>query len=172
LPCLLYNKNTHKFSFFFSSVFHHEEEVDGYKLNEETGKIIDASTGTRDSFIDFSITKNVFTILLAFVILTFVFFSIKKSYTVRKNQPPKGIQALFEPVIQYLIDDVLKPNLGKRYETFLPYILSIFFFILTVNLIGLIPFFPGSANASGNIAFTFSLAFISFLMINLNSNKD
>jgi F-type H+-transporting ATPase subunit a len=75
-------------------------------------------------------------------------------------------------VIQYLIDDVLKPNLGKNYHKFLPYVLSVFFFILIINLIGLVPFFPGSANASGNIAFTFSLALISGLIINFNGSKD
>jgi F-type H+-transporting ATPase subunit a len=172
LPCILFNKTAHKFSFFLSSTLQQKEEIEGYKLNEETGKVVDAQTGTRDTFIDFSITKNVFTMLLGFTILTLVFFFIKRTYSIRKNLPPKGIQALFEPVIQFLIDDVLKPNLGNRYHAFLPYILSIFFFILINNLLGLIPFFPGGANLSGNIAFTFPLAFIAFLMINLNGNKD
>ncbi len=70
------------------------------------------------------------------------------------------------------MDDVAKPNLGKHYERFVPYLLSIFFFILINNLIGLIPFFPGSANVSGNIAFTLTLAVLTFILTNINGSKD
>lgn len=141
-------------------------EYKGTKYEIEKASVIGGST----SFIDFSITKNVLNMLLGFVILTLVFFSIKKAYATRGNKAPKGIQSVFEPVIQYLIDDVMKPNLGEKYITYLPYILSVFFFILINNLLGLIPFI-GGINSSGNIAFTMVLAFCSLLLINLSGNK-
>lgn len=171
LPCILYRKSTSKFSFFLSSAFHHEEEIDGYKFNEETGRVVDAETGNRDSFIDFSITKNVFHMILGFIILTIVFVSIKNKYASKKNQAPTGLQGFIEPIIVFLTDEIFQPILGKNYEKFLPYLLSVFFFILINNLLGLIPFFPGGANASGNIAFTFVLAFCSFVLININGTK-
>ena len=142
-------------------------EYNGAKYEVEKASVI----GGMSSFIDFSITKNVLNMLLAFVILTIVFFSIKKAYTTRANKAPKGIQSVLEPVIQYLIDDVMKPNLGDKYITYLPYILSVFFFILVNNLLGLIPFI-GGINSSGNIAFTMVLAFCSLLLINLSGNKN
>jgi F-type H+-transporting ATPase subunit a len=142
-------------------------EYNGAKYEVEKASVI----GGMSSFIDFSITKNVLNMLLAFVILTVVFFSIKKAYTTRASKAPKGIQSVLEPVIQYLIDDVMKPNLGDKYITYLPYILSVFFFILVNNLLGLIPFI-GGINSSGNIAFTMVLAFCSLLLINLSGNKN
>ncbi len=171
LPCILFNKSTHQFSFMLSSAFHHNEKIEGYKLNEETGRVVDAQTGNRDSFIDFSITKNVFHMILGFLILALVFISIKKRYTTHKNKAPKGLQGFIEPIIVFLTDEIFQPILGKNYEKFMPYLLSVFFFILINNLLGLIPFFPGGANASGNIAFTFVLAFCSFILININGTK-
>lgn len=170
LPCILYSKTTGKISFMMSSQFHHEEVIDGYRMDH--GKIVDASTGERNTFIDFSITKNVFQMLLGVVILALIMFSVKSAYAKRGNKAPKGLQSWIEPIVSFLADDVIKPNVGPKYEKFLPFLLSIFFFILINNLLGLVPFFPGSANVSGNIAFTFALAAITFLVINLNGNKS
>ena len=81
---------------------------------------------------------------------------------------PKGAQSLLEPVIIFVQDEVAKPNLGKKYKKYLPYILTVFFFILINNLVGLI---PGTANVTGNIAFTFVLAVISFVIIMFSTNS-
>ena len=81
---------------------------------------------------------------------------------------PKGMQNMLETVVNFVKDDVAKPNLGVKYEKYLPYILTIFFFILINNLVGLI---PGTANVTGNIAFTMILALISFVVILFSSNK-
>ena len=175
LPCILYRKavngNAGKWSVFMSTKFHHGHEAyDGYKLDLHTNRVVDAATGTRDTFYDFSITKNVFNMLIGFVILTILFFVIKSSYEKRKGQAPKGIQSFLEPIITFIIDDIAKPNLGSKYEKFLPYLICVFFFILINNLLGLIPFI-GGVNTSGNISFTLALAFISMLLINLNGNK-
>lgn len=169
LPCILINKETKKLTFVMSSAFHTNPEIDGYKL--EHGRVVDAQTGKRDTFYDLSITKNVFNMILGFLILTIIFYSIKAAYTKRKGQAPKGLQSFFEPIIVFLVDEVAKPNIGPKYEKFLPYLLSVFFFILINNLLGLVPFL-GGINSSGNISFTFVLAMCSLLVINLSGNKD
>lgn len=170
LPCILINKETKKVSVFMSSAFHHAPDgiIDGYKM--EHSRVVDAATGTRDTFYDLSITKNVFNMLLGFVILTALFMSLKNAYVKRKGQAPKGLQSFMEPVIQFIADEVVRPVLGPQTDKFLPYLISVFFFILINNLLGLIPFI-GGINSSGNISFTLVLAFCSFLLINLNGNK-
>ncbi len=183
LPCILYRNG--KLSVFSSSRLEHDQEYDGYKLDEHSGRVVDAATGKRSTnlgtyftshdsskFLDFSITKNVFTSILGFIILAILLFAAKKAYTNRKGQAPKGLQSIIEPIVQFLVDDVIKPNIGPKYEKFVPFLLSIFFFILINNLIGLIPFFPGGSNVSGNIAFTMTLAVLAFLMININGSKS
>jgi F-type H+-transporting ATPase subunit a len=172
LPCILYRKSTSKLSVFLSSAFHEKHEIDGYKFDHESGRIVDAETGKRDTFIDLSVTKNVFHMMLGFAILAVLFISIKNSYTNRTNAAPKGLQGLMEPVIIFLTDEIFIPILGKdKYLGSLPYLLSVFFFILINNLLGLVPFFPGGSNASGNIAFTMVLACCSFALILINGTK-
>ena len=120
---------------------------------------------------DFSITKNVASMMLVSIILLIVFISFAKAY--KKNPGrPKGMQAVLEPVFLYVRDDIIYPNLGSKTDKFLPYLATVFFFILFNNILGLIPFFPGNANVTGNIAVTMVLAIFTFLMINLNGNKD
>lgn len=168
LPVIVYNKATGSWSTGMSSQYEHGK--DGLVLSH--GKIVNADSHTTENLLDLSITKNVFSMLMATLILTFIFFSIKGSYSKRSNAAPKGLQSLLEPIISYIIDDVAKPNLGKHYERYVPYLLSIFFFVLINNLIGLIPFFPGSANVSGNIAFTLTLAVFTFIITNVSGTKD
>jgi F-type H+-transporting ATPase subunit a len=92
------------------------------------------------------------------------------AYKRRPGQAPKGLQALVEPIVQFIVEDVIIPNIGeKHYKKYVPLVLSIFFFIWINNLLGLI---PSGANASGNIAFTLTLAFITLLVTNLSGNKD
>jgi F-type H+-transporting ATPase subunit a len=168
LPVIVYNKSTGIWSTGMSSDY--ELGKDGLVLSH--GKIVNADSHTTENLLDLSITKNVFSMLMATMILTIIFFSIKGSYTKRSNAAPKGLQSLLEPIISYIIDDVAKPNLGKHYERYVPYLLSIFFFVLINNLIGLVPFFPGSANVSGNIAFTLTLAVFTFIITNVSGTKD
>lgn len=166
LPCILYNIESRKLDVFMSNKLH-SGDYSGYEMHE--GHI---SRHDNARFLDFSITKNVFSMFLS-LLIALVFFSVASaSYNKRPNQAPKGIQSMLEPVINFIVDDVVKVNIGPKYMNFVPYLVSLFFFILINNLIGLIPFFPFSSNLSGNIAFTFSLAFIAFLMINLNGTKD
>jgi F-type H+-transporting ATPase subunit a len=127
--------------------------------------------GASTSFTDYSISKNVFSMLLSALLLCFIFFSVAKAYKVRKGQAPTGIQNFMEPVVNFIIDEVAKPMLGHNYMKFLPYLLTVFFFILANNLLGLIPMFPGGANVTGNIATTMILGLITFIITNINGNK-
>jgi F-type H+-transporting ATPase subunit a len=128
---------------------------------------------TSSSWQDFSITKNVFVMLLAFLLLILVFSAISKAYTKREKQAPKGIQSFFEPILLFMRDEVVKPAIGdKDWKRFFPFIMSLFFFILFCNLLGLIPFFPGSANITGNLGVTIVLAVIVFIVVNINGTKD
>lgn len=123
------------------------------------------------SFYDFSITKNVFTMLLMFVLLFWVFSSVAKAYKTRQGQAPKGVQSFIEPIFTFIRDEVAIPFLGHKYEKYLPYLMSIFFFILGLNLIGQLPIFPGSGNVTGNIGVTAALALFTFFVTNLSGNK-
>ncbi|MEM1358423.1 MAG: F0F1 ATP synthase subunit A [Bacteroidota bacterium] len=126
------------------------------------------------SFYDFSITKNVFTMMLAAFLLWFVWtVIIKKKYENGDGKAPSGIQSLMEPIFVFIRDEVTKPMIGEEhYERFQPFIMCLFFFILFCNLFGLIPIFPGSANVTGNIAVTLGLAVLVFIVTNLNGKKD
>lgn len=120
--------------------------------------------------LDFSITKNVLYMIFAFIILLWIFISIARRYQKYPDQTPKGLQSLLEPVILFVRDDIARPQIkGDRYERYMPLLLTFFFFILILNLLGLTPM---ASNASGNIAFTASLAFITLLVVNFSAKKD
>src|SRR5438552_506103 len=188
LPVILYSPQK-GFSFFMSSKFHHGEEsykgystltdekLHGLKLDPKkyhAGQIVAVNdSGELDSSVevyDFSLTRNVVQMILALALLVWVMLSIAKKYKNGEgvNSAPKGSQSLLEPVIIFIKDEVAKPSLGHKYQKYLPYLLTVFFFILINNLVGLI---PGTANVTGNIAFTMVLAFISFVVILFSSNK-
>ncbi len=118
---------------------------------------------------DFSITKNVASLLLSAVILILIFTAVAKGYKKNAGKAPSGIQSFFEPVITTIRDEVVKPSIGPKYEAYLPYMLTLFFFILINNLIGLT---PGAANLTGNIAVTLVLALITFVMVHFKANKN
>ncbi len=125
------------------------------------------------SFYDFSITKNVFTIMLAAVLLILLFSAVARGYKKNIHQAPSGVQSFMEVFFVFIRDEVTKPMIGeKHYERFQPFIMTLFFFILFCNLLGLIPFFPGSANVTGNLAVTMALAVITFFVVNFNGKKD
>jgi F-type H+-transporting ATPase subunit a len=119
---------------------------------------------------DISLTRNVVQMLLALIIFVWIMLRIAKRYKsgVGVTSAPKGSQSLLEPVITFVRDEVAKPNLGHKYEKYLPYLLTGLFFILINNIFGLI---PGSANVTGNIAFTVVLGLISFVVIMFSTNS-
>jgi F-type H+-transporting ATPase subunit a len=166
LPVILYSP-TKGTSVFSSSHFGHEgeEEYNGYKLHE--GNIISTDGST---VYDFSLTKNVVQMILALTVLVLLMTGIAKKYKqgLGVTSAPKGWQNVMEPVITFVRDDVAKPNLGHKWQKYLPYLLTVFFFILINNLFGLI---PGSANVTGNTAFTAVLGIISLIVILFSTNS-
>ncbi len=193
LPVILYSPQR-GLSFFMSSKFNHGATAyDGYrliddnyleKLNDQhvdtkknlmsAGKIIPVTANdTWDAtakVYDFSMTRNVVQMLLALALLIWIMLSIAAKYKkgIGVKSAPTGFQNAMEPVITFIRDEVGKPMLGKRWEKYMPYLLTVFFFILINNLIGLI---PGTANVTGNIAFTAVLGVIAFVVIIFSSNK-
>jgi F-type H+-transporting ATPase subunit a len=166
LPVILYSP-TKGFSVFMSSRFHHgEEEVDGYKLTAE-GKI---EAADESKVYDFSLTRNVVQMILALALLVWIMMSVAKTYKSGQGvtSAPKGKQNLVEVLVTFVRDEVAKPNLGHKVNKYLPYLLTVFFFILINNIFGLI---PGTANVTGNIAFTAVLGVISFVVIMFSSNS-
>jgi len=127
--------------------------------------------GGLTSFYDFSISKNVIFMMLTALLLFLIFVKIAKDYKVREGKSPKGMQSFFEPLIIFVRDEVAKPFIGKKYQKYLPYLLAIFFFILTLNLLGQIPFI-GSVNTTGNLSVTMGLAVIAFFIVNISGKKD
>jgi len=111
---------------------------------------------------DISLTKHVVFMWIAMLILIVTFRFVAKSY--KKSLIPKGVTNLTETLILFVRDDIAKPTIGKGYEKFLPYLLTVFFFILTCNFLGL---FPYGSTATGNISVTATLATISFFVIQI-----
>ena len=175
LPVILYaNKGL---DIFMSSAFHHGTEdviaKNTYRLAENKIKIISEGVVDEEAsakIIDLSITKNVASLLISALLLLWIFLSVAKSYKNRVGKAPKGLQSFIEPLIMFVRDDVAKPAIGHKYEKFMPYLLTVFFFILINNLMGLVPFAPGGANLTGNIAITAVLACFTLLIIVINSN--
>ena len=168
LPVILYN-TTHGFSVFLSNQFHHgHEPYNGYELYVENGK---QKLRSQDGsvFYDISITKNVLCMFISIFILWFLMTGVAKKY--KKNGihvAPTGFQNALEPIIGFIQDAVAKPFLGKQYARFMPLLLTLFFFIWTNNLLGLLPF---GFNLTGNIAVTLLLALVFFVVMLFNSNK-
>lgn len=168
LPVILYSPDR-GIEVFSSSRFHNEHhEYNGYHLvHGDTEKIVPVDESR--TVYDFSITKNVASIMLGAIILILLFTSVAKAYKVRgKDKAPRGLQSAMEVLVIFLRDEVIKPNIGPAYGKYLPYLLSLFFFILINNLLGLV---PGGANVTGNIAVTMTLALLTFIITHVNSNK-
>ena len=166
LPVIVYSENG--LDVFSSSKFfnadHEEVPYNGYEMHHDH---ITAEDGSH--VYDFSITKNVLFVFIDAAIMLFVFLAVARGYKKNAGKAPSGIQSLFEPIIIFVRDEIVRPNIGeKKYERFLPYMLSLFFFIWFGNLLGLL---PGAANMTGNIAVTMFLALGTFVLTNLNGNK-
>ena len=165
LPVILYS-NERGLEVFSSSNFfddhHNIVEYNGYKLVDEHISLLEGG-----SVFDLSITKNVAALFMNAIAMLIVFIGVAQGFKKNKGKAPSGIQSVFEPIIIYIRDEVIKPNIGKGYEKFVPYLLSLFFFIWFGNIIGLL---PGAANLTGNISVTLVLAAITFVITNYNGN--
>lgn len=177
LPVILYTDKG--LDVFMSSNFHHgHEKVEGkYTYALEEGKVVAVNAdGTVNEeanahIYDFSITKNVASLMFSACLLLFVFLSMANAYKRNPNKAPKGLQSFMEPIILFVRDDIAKQNIGPKYERYMPYLLTVFFFIWFNNLLGLVPFAPGGANLTGNITVTMFLALLTFIIILFSSNR-
>lgn len=125
-----------------------------------------------DRPLDFSITKTVFSMFLTLTLLLLIFIPAAKHYK-KNKKAPRGLAGFLEPLILFVRNDIAIPNIGvKKYQKYMPFLLSVFFFIWINNLIGLIPFFPFSGNVTGNIAFTMVMALIVFIVTIFSGNKN
>jgi F-type H+-transporting ATPase subunit a len=148
----------------FYDEHHNVVDYNGYSLNHNHIYL----AGTDKTVFDLSITKNVAMLLINAVLLMFVFLAVAKGYKNNTGKAPRGVQSFFEPIILFVRDEVVKPNIGHHYEKFLPYLLTLFFFILFGNILGLL---PGAGNLTGNIAVTLTLALLTFIITNVSGNK-
>ncbi|WP_118976886.1 F0F1 ATP synthase subunit A [Taibaiella koreensis] len=165
LPVIVYHPQK-GLSVFSSARFHHgHESYEGYALDEKNKIVSEDGVAIKD----FSITKNVASMLISVILLLLIMTSVAKKY--KKNgamKAPSGFQNALEPVIVFVRDEVAKPNLGHKYMRYMPLLLTVFFFIWINNLLGLL---PGGANFTGNIAVTAALSLISFIVIIFSGNK-
>ena len=189
LPVILFDGG--HLTVFLSNKFHHGEAAyNGYAMgwNEDTkGRIVKLEgdyadyTGHLEEGAnypnhvckwDISITKNVCALLISLVLICCIFLTVAKRYKQHPDEAPSGLQALVEPVIVFIQDEVITPSLGKNSNKYAPYLLTLFFFIFLNNIMGIIPIFPGGANLTGNIAVTGILAFITFFVTTFSSGKE
>lgn len=188
LPIILYDKGLTVFS---SGEFHHDDsgshivEKNGnkyvklhekiYQLNAgETALKLNAEHHPENAFLpyDFSITRNVFMMWVSVIVLLLVFIASARKYKNKDYQKSLGIAGFVEPLILFVRDEIARPMIGeKRYKKYMPYLLTVFFFIWINNIFGLIPILNG-ANLSGNIAFTMTLAVFTFIITTFSGNKN
>ena len=164
---------------FCSSQFEHHADANGLRQGpyglaiatkgENAGKIVEAG----QPVLDLSITKTVAVMFINVAVLLCCILFSARWYKKRKasDPAPGGFVGFIEMLVMYVVDEIIKPGVGKGYEKYTPYLLTCFFFIFTCNVMWLIPFPPGSGNVTGNIAVTFFLAFCTFIVVQFSGNK-
>ncbi|MGQ1788274.1 MULTISPECIES: F0F1 ATP synthase subunit A [unclassified Saccharicrinis] len=184
LPIILYDKG--KVHFFLYSRFDHNTHVaesNGSYFLYHHGKIYKSDAQgtvqkddhghiTNEAPLDFSLKRNVWSMWLSIALLIWLFLTAAKAYNGGPAKP-KGIQALLEPIILFVKEDIADAQINPdKAHKFTPYLLTVFFFIWINNLLGLVPFFPGGSNFTGNISVTMVLAVITFLITNINGSRS
>ena len=177
LPCIV--RSSTGWHVFMSSKLEHGHEHEGLFIAEDgryEDKIVERGTGGElVRPFDISITKNVASLMFTAVLLIIIVLSTARWY--RKHDTaqegaPGGFAGLMELMIMMVNDEIIKPSVGeKHYRKYAPYLLTAFFFIFVCNLLGLVPFFPGGANVTGNIAVTMMMALFTFIAINVFADK-
>lgn len=168
LPIIVYSRDR-GLEIFSSHNFydkqHNPVPYNGYMLDNKLIKLVDSNS----SVYDFSITKNVLTLFILSIGVFWIFTSVARGFKKNEGSAPSGVQSFFEPIIIYIRDEIVKPNIGPKYERYLPYLLTLFFFVWIGNILGLL---PGASNLMGNIAVTLVLAIITFILTTFSSTKN
>jgi len=175
LPIILYSKSS-GWNVFLSSKFNNENsQYNQFLIPSEgnnVGKIVEIdASGNEVRPLDISLTKNAASLLLSALLLITLIMNIARAYKKDSMEAKKGFTGAMEFLILSITDEVIKPSIGKEYRKYAPYILTLFFFILLNNLLGLVPIFPGGANVTGNISVTLVLALFTFLIVNFTGSK-
>ena len=189
LPVLLY-LGDEGFRFFMSSAFeghgHGDKQFEdeggiAYVLHAEdgalpsgepftAGSITASKDGGQLSIFDFSITKSVFGMLIILTLMVWMFIGVARQYQKNPGEAPKGLANALEPLVLFIRDEIAKPSIGDKADRFMPFLLTVFFFIFFCNLLGLVPFI-GGFNVTGTMGITIVLATLVFLLTNLSGNK-
>lgn len=174
LPVIVYSQQS-GLNVFMASKLEDGNEYNGFFISETEpykGKVVQLIAGKEVRPLDLSITKNVFTLLFSASILIFLIMYVVRSYKKEGFYVKNKLVLFVEMFVMMINDDVIKPAIGKDYKKYSPYLLTLFFFILINNTMGLIPIFPFGANLTGNIAFTFTLSIITFVIVNVSGTKE
>tara|TARA_B100000900_G_scaffold161633_1_gene137229 strand:- start:1917 stop:3005 length:1089 start_codon:yes stop_codon:yes gene_type:complete len=165
---LVVKRKNQEFVKYHEKIFYADQTEPGYYISYDSeGNVINKKP------LDLSITKMVFSMFISMLLLVLIFVFSAKTYSKSSKGEPIGLGKFTEPLVLFIKDEVALPMIGeKNYQKYMPFLLTLFFFIWINNVMGLIPFFPFSANLSGNIAFTFVLAVITFMITTLVANKD
>lgn len=174
LPIIIYEEGRGLITFMSSRFEHGHASYQGYHIKKDPstgiGKL---ASDSGNYFLDLSITKNVAGMLIAVITLFLLVFAAVRSYKRGNGVPKGGISSFLEPLILFVRDEIAKPSIGEaKYMVYMRFLLTLFFFILIINLFGQIPFFPGGANVTGNIGLTLTLALFTFVILIFSAKKD
>lgn len=173
LPVILWSK-TSGWHLFSSSRVTGGQEYQGFRIatsGDYKNKIVEAVGGSYVRPVDLSVTKNVAALIVAALVDVAVVLNVRKWYTRNRMKAPRKFTAGTEALVEFIYSDVIKPTLGDKATRFAPYLLTVFFFIFTMNLLGLVVIFPGGANLTGNLAVTMVLAVATFGITNVCGTK-
>ena len=177
LPVILYSKVS-GWHFFSSRELEETGSYEGFHITDEgahAGKLVETlPDGTQLKPLDLSLTKVALGVIINSILLCVIVMCTARWYRRHKSTDPApgGFVGLMEFVVAMIVDDVIKPSVGKDYKRYTPLLLTIFFFILLSNIMGLIPIFPAGANVTGNIAITLTLALVTFFTVNVFGNRE
>ena len=175
LPCIV--RSSTGWHFFMSSEVEHGHEYKGMSIAREgryKDKIVERmADGSVTRPFDISITKNVASLMFTGILLIVLILSARQWYSRNdaREKAPGGFAGLVEMMVMMVNDDIIKESVGPEYRKYAPYLLTAFFFIFISNLLGIVPFFPGGANVTGNIAVTMVLALCSFFAVNMFADR-
>jgi len=177
LPVILYSKKQGWVVFMSNKLNNTEHKYKNFVINEDDpiykGKIMEETeNGELVRPFDISISKDVLALFIISIIILWIFISIGTKYKKNSDKAPHGLQALLEPLILFVKDDIAQNIIGeKKYLKYTPFLLTIFFFIFLNNVMGLIPIFPGGYNLTGNITVTMVLALFTFIITTFSGKK-
>lgn len=164
LPVILYSPSKGLSIFSYGRFHHGHSEYNGYKVEDGVIMATDGST-----VYDFSLTKNVMQMLIGVSLMLLIFLSVARNFKKYGSKAPRGIHSVVEVVVMFIRDQIAKPLLGDKAGKYLPYLLTLFFFIWINNLLGLV---PGAANVTGNIAVAMVLAVFTFILMMVGSRRQ